>query len=106
MILDVLIIGNFFQYQAQNILKRLLFIRRHIAPNLFIPFIESPLKARVNLSTLVHGEGDRIHLQINRKLIGLFLAIFSVFEMDKVVALPFNEADEAFCESTLRKRVT
>ena len=101
MVLNIIIIRNLFQDQAQNILKHVLFFWRHITPNPFVIFIQDPLKARINFPALVHREGHWVHLEVHRELICLLILLLRVLELNKVIALVLDERDCALGKSLL-----
>jgi hypothetical protein len=99
MVLDVIIVYNFFENEAENILESALLVRSHVASNPLVAFIQDPLEAGVGLPALVHGETERRHFEVDREFIGLLLLVFGIFELDEVLAFPFEEADDALGES-------
>ena len=106
MIFYVIVIGNFFKNQAKNIFESIFSVWVHVAPNSFVTLIENPLETSIDFAAFVHRKRDRCHLKVNWKFVCLFLTVFRIFKEDKIIALSFNETNETFWESMIRKIVT
>lgn len=103
MVFDIVIVCNLFKDEAKYVFEGVFLIRRHITADTLIIFIEDPLKAGVDFTTLVHGEGNGSHFEIYGKLVGFFLVIFGIFELNEVVVLPLYEAYCAFGKSMVMR---
>lgn len=106
MIFYVFVIGNFFKYKAKNIFKSVFFIWIHVTADSLVSLIKDPLEASVEFTAFIHRKRDRSHFEIYWEFICFFLIFLSIFEKNKVVALPFNETDVALWESKNKKIVT
>lgn len=81
MIFDVLVVGLLFQDEAEYIFELVFVLRFHVAADMVGLDLKLPLEAGILCSLFVDGEGDRVHVEMNGKLIGLSLRSIEVNEI-------------------------
>lgn len=88
MVFDVIVVGNFFQYQAKDVFEGIFFIRIHIATDSLVFLIQDPFETGICFSCFVHRKRYGSHFQVDRELIGFFFSVSSIFELEEVVVFP------------------
>jgi hypothetical protein len=68
MVLDMLIVGQLFQYQTQYLPELRLALGLHVAANVLGLYLQLPLKAGILLAAPVYHEHHRTHVEVHRQL--------------------------------------